>query len=70
MGIEGYELDKIEDEHRKIERRKAEVIKYWLQNSTHCSWVALADAMEKMGRHGNLVRELRAKHRTTYSGKL
>lgn len=59
LGIEACELDKIEDEQRKTERRKAEVIKYWLRNNSHCSWVALADAVEKMDRHGNLVRRLR-----------
>ena len=40
----------------------AEVIKYWLRNSSDCSWGALATAVEKMGGHGNLVEKLKDKH--------
>ena len=40
----------------------AEVINYWLRNSTECSWEALASAVEKMGGHGNLVKRLRDRH--------
>ena len=41
-----------------------EVIKHWLRNNTddQCSWEALANAVEKMGKYGNLVKELRKQH--------
>ena len=57
LGIETYELEKIEENYpRDIERRKIEVINYWLRNSSDHSWEALASAAEKIGGHGNLVK--------------
>jgi hypothetical protein len=43
----------------------AEVIEYWLHNSSDCSWEALAGAVEKMGVHRNLVEKLRDRQKTT-----
>jgi hypothetical protein len=66
LGIKPYELEKIEKNHpRDVGRQMAEVIKYWLRNSSDCSWEALASAVEKMGGHGNLVEKLRDKQKTT-----
>ena len=63
LGIESHELDKIEENHpRDVNRQMIEVIKYWLRNSSDCSWGALAIAVEKMGGHGNLVQELGDRH--------
>ena len=62
LGIDEHELDKIEVNYpRDVERQKLEAIKYWLRNFD-CSWEALADAVEKMRRHGNLVKLLRELH--------
>ena len=62
LGIKSHELEKIEKDYPRINRQMVEVIKYWLRNSSDCSWEALASAVEKMGGHGNLVKELRDKH--------
>ena len=60
LGIEPHELEKIERNHpRDVDRQMAEVIDYWLRNNSDCSWGALASAVEKMGGHQNLVKELR-----------
>ena len=53
-------LKKIEENYPKVERRKSEVISYWKDNFEDCSWEALANAVEKMEGHANLVRRLRA----------
>ena len=39
-----------------------EVIKYWHNNADDCSWEALANAVEKMDKYGNLVKRLREWH--------
>lgn len=39
-----------------------EVIKYWYNNNSDCSWEALAKAVERMGSHRNLVKQLRELH--------
>ena len=62
LGIRSHELKKIEKQNKDdVRRQMAEVIIYWLHNKDH-SWEILANAVEKMGGHGNLVGELRAKH--------
>ena len=70
LGIEPHGLKKIEKNHpQDVDRQMAEVIEYWLRNSSDCSWGALANAVEKMGGHGNLVNKLRDRHleNTTYT---
>ena len=63
LGIKPHELKKIEKENKDdVRRQMAEVIIYWLQDDEHYSWEILANAVKKMGGHGNLVRKLRAKH--------
>ena len=65
LGIETHVLDMFEENYQNdVNRRKTEVLKHWLRNSTDCTWGALASAVEKMGGHGNLVKRLRDKHRT------
>ena len=62
LGIEDSELDKIEKNYpRDVERQKLEAIKYW-QRNFNCSWEALANAVEKMRCHRNLVKQLRELH--------
>ena len=63
LGIEPHELKKLEKNYpRDVDRQMAEVIEYWLRNSSDCSWGALGSAVEKMGGHENLVKKLRDKH--------
>jgi hypothetical protein len=65
LGIDEHELDKIEKNYpRDVERQKVEAIKYW-QRNFDCSWEALADAVEKMQCHRNLVKLLRELHLKT-----
>ena len=62
LRIDLAELDKIEGNHHKDnDRQKIEVIKYWLRNSPDASWTTLANAVERMGGHANLVETLREK---------
>ena len=60
FNIDPSKLDEIERNHRgDINRQKTEVIKYWLRNSPDASWTTLANAVERMGGHDNLVETLR-----------
>ena len=63
LNIKPHKLEKFEKNYpRDIDRQKSEVIKYWLRNSKDCSWEVLANAVERMGGHGNLVKRLRDMH--------
>ena len=62
LGIEPDQLKKFEreDHLQRTERRKIEVIMYWLRkDDVKCSWETLADAVERMKCHGNVVKTLR-----------
>ena len=60
LNIDSSELDTIEKNHpRDIDRQKTEVIKYWLRNSPDASWATLASAVERMGGHARLAKELK-----------
>ena len=63
LSVPTHELEKFEKNHPKdVDRQMAEVIKYWHNNADDCSWEALANAVEKMGRYDNLVKRLRERH--------
>ena len=60
LKVDLSKLNRVEKNHpRDIDPQKAEVIKYWLCNSPDASWTALADAVERIGGHANLVSALR-----------
>jgi hypothetical protein len=59
LGIEPHHLKRFEREHHDTERRKIEVIRYWLLNNEECSWETLADAVKRMDHHGNVVDSIR-----------
>ena len=64
MKLNLAKLDTIESNHPgDIDRQKTEVIKHWLRNSPDASWTTLANAVEKLGGHDNLVLTLRDKDR-------
>ena len=64
LKIDTSDLDKIEKNYPgNIGRQKTEVIKYWLRNSRDASWTTLANAVERMGGHANLVERLRSKEK-------
>ena len=63
LDIETHELDKFEKNFpRNVDRQTIEVIKQWQHNNMDCSWEVLANAVEKMGGHADLVRRLRDMH--------
>ena len=62
LKIETNTLRRIEREYKdNTQRQLSEVIEYWLNNTAQVSWSVLADAVDKLGGHGNLVQELRKK---------
>ena len=63
LGVPAHELNKIEKNHpNDVNRQMTEVIKYWQNNADDCSWRTLANAVERMGTYGNLVKKLREQH--------
>ena len=46
---------------RDAQRCMTEVIKWWLQNASECSWTKLAQAVEAMGEYAVLANKLRQK---------
>ena len=59
LDIEAHVLKEIEKDHRHVSEQRTAVIEYWQSNCSDCSWRALADAVDKMGDHSNLVKKLR-----------
>lgn len=59
LGIESHVLKEIEKDHRQVTEQRTAVIEFWQSNCSECSWRALADAVDKMGGHSNLVKKLR-----------
>ena len=58
LDIESHILKEFEKDHRQVSEQRTAVIEYWHRNCTECSWRALADAVDKMGNHSNLVKKL------------
>ena len=58
LEIESHILKEFEKDHRQVSEQRTAVIEYWHRNCTECSWRALADAVDKMGNHSNLVKKL------------
>ena len=63
LGIHTSHLDQIEKDYGGHAKRcKIEVIKFWLRNFQNFTWNKLAQAIEGMELHANLVQTLKAKH--------
>ena len=60
LGISLPKLHQIEKEHKdNLERQMIEMIHFWLGNSvSDCSWGRLAEAVKRLGGHGQLVSKL------------
>ena len=65
LDIESHVLKEIEKDHRQVSEQRRAVIEYWHRNCSECSWGALADAVDKMGDHSNLVKTLRELSKTS-----
>ena len=62
LKIDSSKLKAIEKDYpRDVDRQKAEVIEYWMRNSSDASWTTLASAVERMGGHGRIVENLKGK---------
>ena len=59
LNVPPEEIIKIEKDHPGTTRRLMEVINHWMRNGKKCSWGVLARAVEKMGSHDNIVRNIR-----------
>ena len=55
-------LDKIEEDHKRSERRLCKVLEYWLNNETDPSWNKICEALRRMGGFAKLERELKVKY--------
>ena len=59
LDIDPKDLDQIERDHKgNVAQQRSEVIKHWSRNDK-CTWEKAADALKKMGGHGNLEKKLR-----------
>ena len=59
LNVPSNELDKIEEDYSKVDRRMSEVLKYWWRNCPHerKSWQTIANAL-KIINYRNLAEEL------------
>lgn len=55
------ELTKIDEECHGTSRKFNATLDYWLKNHEKASWEKIIEALERIGRHGNLVVELRSR---------
>ena len=62
LGIPPATLSIIESDHpHDAQQRMTEVIIWWLQNASECSWAKLAEPVEAMGGYAVLAERLRRK---------
>lgn len=61
LGIPQEELERIDEECHDISRKLNKILDYWLKNEEP-SWEKIIKALERIGRHGNLITELRSKY--------
>ena len=59
LGVPEGRIKEIEKDYDTTARRVMEVIMHWKKNNDNCSWRTLADAVEKMGEHGDIVMKMR-----------
>ena len=60
LGVPAEKLKEFERDYpRDIARQRTETVSYWRDNCDNATWDGLAEAVEKLGDHGNLVTKLR-----------
>ena len=60
LGVPAEKLKEFERDHpRDVARQRTEAVSYWRDNCENATWDGLAEAVEKLGDHGNLVKKLR-----------
>ena len=63
LEIKPEDLHQIGDKYSSdTEQCKTEVVTFWIRNTRKCTWGRLANAVENMGGHSNLVHTLRKSH--------
>ena len=68
LGVPGHQLKKIEQDFQSMERRKAEVLQYWLGNcpAENRSWQTIVAALKAMDCE-NLAKKLKKKYANNQS---
>ena len=62
LGLRPAKLREIESNNaRDAQRCKLDILDWWLENAPVTSWEELANAVEGMGEHSNVVQKLRRK---------
>lgn len=62
LGLRPAKLREIESNNaRDAQRCKLDILDWWLENAPVTSWEELANAVEGMGGHSNVVQKLRRK---------
>ena len=64
LGVPQEELERIDEECRDVPRKLNKMLDYWLRNKEP-SWEKIVKALGRIGRHGNLIIELRSKYCST-----
>ena len=60
LGVPTEKLKEFERDHpRIVARQRTEAVSYWRDNCNNVAWEGLAEAVEKLGDRGNLVKKLR-----------
>ena len=58
LGVPQEELERIDEECHDVSRKLNKMLNYWLKNEEP-SWEKIVKALERTGRHGNLITELK-----------
>ena len=62
VGVTPFKLKEIESNYpQDAQRRKSEVLNWWLRNAPEASWEKLAQALEAMGEYTTVAYRLRNK---------
>ena len=70
LHVPKHQLDAIEEDFRRVQRCREEVLSYWLRNDVHASWELLVTAIRRLRTHNVLANYLRKKYVQNGSVKL
>lgn len=70
LHVPKHQLDAIEEDFRRVQRCREEVLSYWLRNDVHASWELLVTAIRRLRMHNVLANHLRRKYVQNGSVKL
>ena len=70
LHIPKHQLDAIEEDFRRVQRCKEEVLSFWLRNDVYASWELLVTAIRRLRTHNVLANHLQRKYVQNGSVKL